>query len=123
MLQQLPVPALALATVLGASPAAAATWKVDTNYSEVMFVARHVKLAKVRGSFKVWEGKVVVDDKDVTKSSVEVTFDVGSVNTDNETRDTHLKGADFFDATKFPKAVFKSTKVEPAKDKPNVLKV
>src|SRR5688500_16481317 len=91
--------ALALST-----PAAAATWDIDPANSEVMFTARHLKFAKVRGAFKVWGGKVVLHDKDITKSSVEVTLDTSSVNTGNDQRDTHLKSPDFFDAAKFPKA-------------------
>ena len=41
---------------------------------------------------------------------------MASVNTDNSTRDDHLKSADFFDVTKFPTMTFKSTSLEKAKD-------
>jgi polyisoprenoid-binding protein YceI len=111
----------AAALSLFAPAAEASTWKIDTNHSEMMFIGRHLKFAKVRGSFKAWSGNVVLDEKDISKSTVDVSFDINSINTDNETRDNHLKSPDFFDAAKFPTATFKSTKVEKVKD--NVLKL
>lgn len=104
-----------------ATPAAAATWDIDTGHSEVVFVARHLKFSKVRGNFKVWSGRVVLDDKDITKSTVEAKFDVNSLNSDNEGRDKHLKSPDFFDAAGFTFITFKSTKVE--KGEGNKLKI
>jgi polyisoprenoid-binding protein YceI len=112
-MKRLFAPAIVLALC---TPAFAASWDIDTNHSEMMFTARHLKFAKVKGNFKVWNGKVMLDDADPTKSSVDVTFDINSVNTDNEQRDNHLRSADFFDVAKFPKATFKSTKVEKVKD-------
>ena len=52
--------------------------------------------------------------RDSTKSSVEVVIDATSINTDNEARDKHLRGADFFDVEKFPTVTFKSTAVKEA---------
>ena len=97
-------------------PVLASTWEIDKAHSEVMFTARHLKFAKVRGNFRVWSGTAVIDEKDPSKSSVEVKFDIASIDTDNEMRDTHLKSADFFDVAKFPTATFKSTRLEKIKD-------
>jgi polyisoprenoid-binding protein YceI len=71
-------------------------------------------VADVRGAFDKAEANITLDDKDLTKSNIDVTIDVGSVNTKNQKRDDHLKGADFFDATNHPKMTFKSTKIEKA---------
>jgi len=70
----------------------------------------------VKGEFGKTAGKVQIDDADLSKSSVEVTIEVGSVDTRDEKRDNHLKSADFFDAAKFPTITFKSTKVVAGKD-------
>lgn len=113
MIRLLPLAAaLALAT-----PAAAATWEIDTAHSQVGFTVRHLVVAKVRGSFKDWSGTVVLDEKDVTKSSVNVTIKTASIDTGTAKRDDHLRSDDFFNAAKYPEIKFKSTKVEPGKEK------
>jgi polyisoprenoid-binding protein YceI len=56
------------------------------------------------------------DPADVTKTSVEATIDVTTVNTGIVARDTHLKSADFFEVAKFPTMTFKSTSVVKAGD-------
>lgn len=101
------VPALFMALPLAAQD----TYKIDASHSEVSFKIRHL-VAKTSGRFTKFEGAVVVDTKDITKSSVEVKIDATSVNTDNEGRDKHLRSGDFFDVEKFPAITFKSTGVK-----------
>ena len=103
--------ALTLA-VLPALALAADTWNIDGAHSQTGFSVKHFMISTVRGDFDKTEGKVVLDEADVTKSTVEATIDVASVSTRDEKRDTHLKGPDFFEVAKFPKMTFKSTKVE-----------
>ena len=98
------------------TPARAATWEIDTGHSSVGFVVKHLVIAKVRGNFKSYAGTVVFDDKDPTKSSVEVRIDPASIDTDNARRDEHLRSADFFDVAKFKELSFKSSKVEKLPD-------
>lgn len=100
-----------------ATPGLAATWDIDTSHSQVGFVVRHLVVAKVRGDFNEWSGKVVLDEKDITKSSVDVKIKTASIDTGTPDRDKHLRSPDFFDADKFPELTFKSTKVEAGKDK------
>jgi len=45
---------------------------------------------------------------DPTASSMEATVDVNTINTDNSSRDEHLKSEDFFDVAHFPKITLKS---------------
>lgn len=101
-----------LALAAAALPLAAQdTYKIDPVHSEVSFKVRHA-LAKVSGRFAKFSGTIKVDTADITKSSVEVSIEAASINTDNEGRDKHLKGADFFDVEKFPTITFKSTSVK-----------
>ncbi len=100
------VPALALATPT--------TWNLDPSHSQVGFGVKHLVISNVRGAFSKYEGKVVLDEADVTKSSVEATIDVNSVDTRVADRDAHLKSPDFFDAAKYPSMTFKSNKVAKA---------
>jgi polyisoprenoid-binding protein YceI len=101
-----------LALLLAAALPALATdtYKIDATHSEVGFKVRHF-LSKIPGRFTKFQGTIQIDDKDLSKSSVEVTIDTASVSTDNEARDKHLRSADFFDAEKFPAMTFKSTAV------------
>jgi polyisoprenoid-binding protein YceI len=56
-------------------------------------------------------GAVQQDDKDITKSSVEVAVDTTTINTREPKRDTHLKSPDFFEVEKYPTMTFKSTRI------------
>ena len=64
------------------------------------------------GRFNDVKGTVVFDNADPSKSSVELTIPVESVDTHNEKRDQDLKSPDFFNAKQFPVMTFKSKQVE-----------
>ncbi len=93
---------------------AAQTWTIDKAHSDIFFTVRHMVITKVRGRFTKWDGTLVLDEQDWTKSRVEVVIEAASISTSDEKRDGHLRSADFLDAEKFPKLTFKSTKVEKA---------
>jgi len=94
--------------------ASAATWDIDPAHSTIEFSVKHMMVSTVKGLFEKVKGTIELDDKDVTKSTVEVTIDLTSVNTHEPKRDGHLKSPDFFDVAKYPTATFKSTKVQKA---------
>ena len=102
---------LAVVAIAG-SALAADEYKIDPNHSSVNFSVTHLMVSTVNGRFTAFEGKVLYDDKDVTKSSVNVTIKTASVNTDNTSRDNDLRSAGFFDAEKFPEITFQSKSVE-----------
>lgn len=89
---------------------------IDVAHSTLDFTAISF-LVDTEGTFKSWEGTVMLDRADLTKSSVEVSIDVSSIDTRITKRDEHLKGSDFLDVAKYPKITFKSTKVEKTGDK------
>ncbi|MBU8896097.1 protein yceI precursor [Corallococcus sp. H22C18031201] len=96
------------------SAALASNWEIDSSHSSADFSVRHMMVSNVKGSFGKVTGAINLDDKDVTKSTVEATIDVSTVNTNEPKRDEHLKSPDFFDVTKFPTMTFKSKKVAKA---------
>jgi polyisoprenoid-binding protein YceI len=97
---------------LAALPALAQdTYRIDPVHSEVSFKVRHL-LAKVSGRFTKFSGDIKIDTKNISKSSVEVSIDVASINTDVEARDNHLRSDAFFDVAKYPTITFKSTSVK-----------
>jgi polyisoprenoid-binding protein YceI len=98
--------------------AAAATWNIDPDHSSVGFKIRHLMVANVKGSFDKHAGTVELNEKDITKSKVNVSIETASINTNVQKRDEHLRSADFFDVAKFPTMTFVSKKVVKAgKDK------
>ncbi|HZL81731.1 MAG TPA: YceI family protein, partial [Demequina sp.] len=86
----------------------AGTYVIDQSHSEVGFNARHAGIAKVRGQFTEYEGALVVGE-DLADSSVTVTIQTASIDTNNEGRDGHLRSADFFDVDSNPTMTFTST--------------
>src|SRR5471030_780689 len=94
--------------------ATTSTWQLDPSHSAAQFSVRHLAISTVRGGFSNVKGTVVFDDKDVSKSSVDVTIDVNTVDTREPNRDKDLKSDHFFDVAQYPTMTFKSTKVEQA---------
>ena len=87
------------------------TFVLDKSHTEVGFIARHLMVSKVRGRFTDFEGTIVVAD-DPSESSVEVTIQAASINTNDENRDKHVRTNDFLSTDEFPALTFRSTKVE-----------
>jgi polyisoprenoid-binding protein YceI len=104
-----------LAALLAVAPAltfaATSTWNVDPSHSQVGFGVKHLVISTVRGEFRTHGGRIVLDEGDVTRSTVEAEIEVASVDTRVPDRDAHLKSADFFDVANHPKMTFRSTKV------------
>lgn len=112
--------ALFAATAVGAvSPAFAApvSYKIDPAHTAVAFIVNHVGFSNVIGRFNTVGGDVSFDKDAVEKSTVTVTIDTTSVDTNHAKRDEHLRSPDFFNAKEFPKMTFKSTKIEKTGDK------
>jgi polyisoprenoid-binding protein YceI len=88
------------------------TWNVDPAHSRVEFQVRHMGIATVRGNFGTFEGSLEIGD-DITAARATGTVDVGSIYTNEEQRDAHLRSPDFFDAENHPKLTFASTSIKP----------
>ena len=101
--------ALALAAPLAF--AQTSTWVSDPNHSEVDFSITHMSISRVHGRFGNVNATIQYNEADITKSSVQVTIDVSTIDTGVQGRDADLKGANFFDVTTFPTATFTSTSV------------
>jgi polyisoprenoid-binding protein YceI len=87
------------------------TWVPDKAHSEVNFSVVHLSLSNVRGRFGNIGGTIVLNQSDITKSTVNVTIDVSTVDTGVGMRDTDLKSPNFFGVAQFPTATFVSTSV------------
>ena len=74
------------------------------------------KIFRTTGSFKEWQGLVLVDDADVARSTVQVNVNTNSIQMMDTQQSEMLKDADFFDVAKFPKMTYRSSKVTRTSD-------
>jgi polyisoprenoid-binding protein YceI len=88
----------------------AGIWHVDPAHSSVAFEVKHMKIAKVRGRFKEFEGTIEAAD-DPADCRAYGTAKVASIDTGNPDRDAHLRSPDFFDAERYPEIRFESTSI------------
>lgn len=103
---------------VGAPPAAAPA-KPEPVKREVVLTPKNTvlkfeafsRIIDAEGIFKQHKGKVVLSGKDLTKASIVVAVKVTSIDTANGKRDKHLRTGDFFNVSKWPNAVFTSTKI------------
>jgi polyisoprenoid-binding protein YceI len=92
-------------------------WSLDRLHSQISFSVSHMVVAEAEGKFDSFDLTLMSDKEDFTDGKLDVTIQTASVNTDNKDRDDHLRGADFFDAAKFPTITFKSKELKKVADK------
>jgi polyisoprenoid-binding protein YceI len=88
-------------------------WVIDPAHSDIQLIARHMMIAKVRGRFRAFSGKAVVDEVP-ERTWCGVVIDAASIDTGDEQRDAHLRSPDFLDVERYPEIVFRSTGLRPA---------
>lgn len=106
---------LVLAGLLGAAvtaQAAPVTYNMDPGHTYVLFSWNHFGFSNPTANLGLGQGTLVFDDKDPSKSSVDVTLPLANLDTHVSKLDEHLKKPDFLDADKYPTITFKSTKVQ-----------
>lgn len=102
---------LALATAMIAPVVAApVTYVIDSSHTFPRITYTHMGLSTQVHRFTNTTGTIVYDQEAQT-AEVDLTIDMGSIETGSETFNGHIKGADFFDIEAFPEATFKSTNV------------
>ena len=97
-------------TFASAAQAASTTYEIDRTHSNVLLKVRHL-LSKTAGQFNSFGGTVTLDPDKRDSVEVSASIDAASIDTDDAKRDAHLKGADFFDAAKFPQITFTGGKL------------
>jgi polyisoprenoid-binding protein YceI len=102
--------ASSLRVVDGVSLPAAGTYVLDPTHTRIGFVARHLMVTKVRGSFREFEGSITIGD-DTTASTAQATIQTASIDTGTPDRDTHLVSGDFLEVEKYPTISFANAKV------------
>lgn len=115
-MKRLIVKAVAASTVMLAAHVNAASYKVDVEgaHAFVQFKIKHLGYSWLLGRFNTFDGNFEYDAKAPEKSSIEVTIQTASIDSNHAERDKHLRGSDFLDVKKYPTATFKSTSFKPS---------
>jgi polyisoprenoid-binding protein YceI len=80
------------------------------------FAVKHMMVSTVRGRFRDFDGTLIIDEKDPSRSTISAAIKVASVDTGADQRDEHLRSEDFFNAEKFPEITFTGTGIAPDGD-------
>lgn len=84
-------------------------WKLDVSHAKLRFSITHLGINEVEGSFKTIDATITSASEDLTNAAVSFTANAKSIDTDNDMRDNHLRGTDFFEVEKYPTIAFTST--------------
>jgi len=82
-------------------------WEIDSGHSGIYFAIRHMGLARVRGQFSRWSGRLIDETGDLRASVIDILIDATSITTGLEERDNHLRSADFLDTARFPEITYR----------------
>jgi polyisoprenoid-binding protein YceI len=103
-------PASATRSFAGLTVPAPGTFVLDPAHTAAAFVARHLMVSKVRGSFGQVTGEITIAE-DPLDSTVTVRIPAAGIDTGIADRDTHLRSADFLDVATYPELRFRSLRV------------
>lgn len=102
---------IAAALVISPPALAAEKYVFDKAHTEIEFLWSHLGFSTTSANFTEFDGGLMFDESAPTQSSVDVTIDVDSLDSNIPDLDEHLRGGDFFDVEQFPEATFESTAV------------
>ncbi|MGL4674301.1 MAG: YceI family protein [Wohlfahrtiimonas sp.] len=88
------------------------TYEIDPTHTATVFSWDHLGYSTPSANFKAINGEIIFDDANIENSTVNVTIDTKSINTNVDIFDNKLQGSDWFNAIKFPKITFKSTAIK-----------
>jgi polyisoprenoid-binding protein YceI len=111
---------LALSSVgLFSLPTLADTYTIDTKgaHASINFAIKHLGYSVLTGRFDTFGGEFSYDPAKLEASTVNVTIDTNSVNSNHAERDKHLRSKDFLNVEKFPQSTFVSKKIVVGADK------
>lgn len=119
-------PLLVVVALLGMQQAVAAPEKyiLDTKgaHAFIQFKIQHLGFSWLYGRFDKFDGHLMLDEDNPENSSIKVTVDTASLNSNHAERDKHLRGDDFLNVKKYPTAEFVSTSVKKTGEKTGLLK-
>lgn len=107
---------LVLALGNGRADAAEDTYVIDKGHSSLQFKIKHLGVSYTHGRFNDFSGSFSFSKDNPTGCKIEIDVNTDSVDSNDEGRDKHLRGEEYFNCEKFPSMTFKSTKIEKTAD-------
>jgi polyisoprenoid-binding protein YceI len=105
--------AAALAWLVGTAASAAVDHlTIGSTRGTIDFYIGDSRIFRTAGAFREWEGRVKVDDADLTRSTVDVVVHTPSIEMLDKQQTSMLKEAEFFDVANFPEITFRSIRIE-----------
>ncbi|MBK9308041.1 MAG: polyisoprenoid-binding protein [Nitrospira sp.] len=95
-----------------AAGAETAHWTIDRDHSAIEFRVAHMVVSKTSGRFTDYQGFVEMEADAKTLKSIEATIKAGSIDTNHDKRDAHLRNADFLDVEQFPTITYKMSQYQ-----------
>lgn len=92
-------------------------WIFDPSHTTVEFGIKNLFFFTVKGHLSALAGTIVLDEADITRSSVVATISADSITTGSKGRDKHLRSRHFLDAGNYPNILFQSSSVGPGDDR------
>jgi len=90
-----------------------AQWQIDPYHTQIEFSAKHLGMMTVRGNFTDLSAVGDIYPDDSKRSKIQVTIQMGSIQTHNKVRDDDLRSSNFLDVETYPTATFTTTAIEP----------
>ena len=106
--------AIAMSTVgIFSVPVLADNYTIDTKgaHASINFSIKHLGYSVLTGRFNTFEGEFSYDPAKPETSTINVTIDTNSVDSNHAERDKHLRSKDFLNVEKFPQSTFVSKKI------------
>src|SRR5215471_12347159 len=100
----------AVSCVLAAPAFGEETYRIDPLHTATTFAVSHLGVSMQRGSFGRTTGTVMLD-RAAGKGTIDVSIDASTVNSGSPSRETLLKGEDYFNVAQYPTITFKATKL------------
>ena len=86
-------------------------WSIDQSHCEIAFKVRHLMIAHVKGTFKIFDASIYTNSTDFLTTEVDLWIDPASISTGDSKRDEHLKSPEFFDVDKHKQITFTSSTI------------
>lgn len=104
---------LACGGLVVAGPAVASDlYRIQPGTTTISFSVDHMGLFSTTGSFGAFDGNLLLNFEDPSRSRVEVKVDTASVDASSDLAEERLLSADYFDPARFPQMRFKAISVK-----------
>jgi polyisoprenoid-binding protein YceI len=108
---------LTVAALAFVNSQAQTSWSLDKSHTKLGFAVSHMAISETEGLYKKYDATIdSKTEKDFTDAKVNITIDAASITTEDENRDAHIKGPEYFDVAKYPTLTFVSTSFKKVKD-------